>query len=149
MRATPARRQELPNLHDGKRTTRNCAWLLSATGGSLELFQSGYYRIREFFRACFAADVLGGVFAFAIDLDQCGVDFPCCLAFIQIIQHKYRAHDQRRRIRQAFARNIRSRAMYGFKDRAVVADICARHHAQTADKSRSQIADNVAVQIGQ
>ena len=55
---------------------------------------------------------------------------------------------QRARVGDALAGDVRRRAVHGFEDRRVGADVRARRQAQAADQAGAQVGDDVAEQVG-
>jgi hypothetical protein len=65
-----------------------------------------------------------------------------------VVEHLRGAQQQRARIGDALAGDVRRRAMHRFEDRRFGADVGARRQAQAADQARAQVGDDVAEQVG-
>ena len=64
-----------------------------------------------------------------------------------MLQHHNTAQQQRRRIRQALARDIRRGAMHGFEDGALIADIARRSETQATDQASAHVGKDIAVEV--
>lgn len=71
------------------------------------------------------------------------------LVLAEVTQHHHARQQQRRRIGQSLARDVRGASVHRLRNRGLPADITVRHNAEAADKSRAQIADDVAIEIRQ
>src|SRR5262249_22096678 len=103
----------------------------------------------EFLCSGFAADVLCGVFAFAVDLFERSFDAAGHGAFAKVIEHHNAAHEQGSRIGESFAGDVRRSAVDGFKHCSFVANVAAGNDAEASDKARGEVAHDIAVKIRQ
>src|SRR4029077_5823112 len=71
----------------------------------------------------------------------------CLAAVADMIEHLCRTEDQRTRIGDALAGDVRRRAVYGFEDRGLGADVRSRRKAEAADETGAEIRDDVAEEI--
>ena len=69
------------------------------------------------------------------------------IGLLQVPQHQHPRKDQRRRIDLVEALVLGGRPVGGLEDRPAFANIRPRRHAQPADQTRAQVADNVAVEV--
>ena len=112
-------------------------------------WQSGDEGVGEFGGGGFAADVLGGVFLFAVDGFQGGFDAASGGAFAEMIEHHDAAHQEGGGIGEALAGDVGRGAVDGFKHGGIVAEISAADNAEAADQTRGEIAHDVAIEIGE
>ena len=66
-----------------------------------------------------------------------------------MVEHHGRGHDLRGGVRLVLTRNVGSGAVHGLEHGVFLADVRTRGNAQAADQARSQIACNVAIQVGE
>ena len=72
-----------------------------------------------------------------------------CVAFVEVPQHQDRRQQQRRRVRDVLARDVRRAAVHGFEHRDLRAEVRGADHAEAADQAGAQIRHDVAVQVRQ
>ena len=73
------------------------------------------------------------------------LDLLRVLGQTHVLQHHDTAQQQRRRVRQPFARNVRRGTMYRLEDRALIADIPRRRETQPTDEAGAHVGEDVAV----
>jgi len=67
---------------------------------------------------------------------------------VQILEHEKTAEEDRQRIGFVFAGNVLSTPVNSFEDRVFLSDIGTGDKSQSAHQSRTQIGNDVAIEIG-
>ena len=69
------------------------------------------------------------------------------VALVEVLEHQLAGQDHRRRIDTVLALVLRSRAVRRLEHRRLRADVRAGRHAEPADETGGQVADDVAVEV--
>src|SRR5882724_2090895 len=109
--------------------------------------QCGDYGFSKLVCAGFPADIVSGVLCLAINRFKSCFDATGSGPFAEIVEHQDAAHQEGGWIRKALASDIRRRAVDGFKNRAVIADIPAGNNSETAYEPCRKIAHYVAIEV--
>jgi len=113
----------------------------------LNCFERPEQRLRISFRGSLAAEVAGpGIRVRKHRIDG-GADGLRMVWTAHIIQHHAGGEQQGGRIGNAFAGNVRSGTVNGFKYSILAADLRTRHDAEAADQAADQITQNIPVEI--
>ena len=91
--------------------------------------------------------VVGDVFAFGDHRGDAAFQSFGRLLFAQVLEHQLRRENQGRRIDLVLPFVLGGAAVRRLEDRPFGADVRAGSDAQSADQARTQIAQNIAVQV--
>src|SRR5208283_5354733 len=121
---------------------------LGCYAGSRTLrFQGLNNCVRELRCSRGAPDIPRQLAAVAIDLVDGVADLPGGVGLADMAQHEQRGSQHGRGIGYILSGNVGCGTMDSLKDGALMAEIRAGHKAKSADQSRAQIGNNVAVEI--
>src|SRR5208283_2540873 len=104
-------------------------------------------RIGEFRRSGSASDVACKFAAVTVDVVDGVAQLPGGIGFAQMTQHEQCRSQYRGGIGDISSGNVRRGTVHGLENGAFMAEISAGNEAKTADQSRAQVGNNVAVEI--
>ena len=117
--------------------------------GRLLFFSSKLFndRLRVFVRRRCAAEVRSQALRFLERRVDGAADAGGCLVVAEVFEHHAGGPQERRGVRDAFARNVGRTAVHGFEHRQTIADVARRQEAEAADESAREIGHDVAVEV--
>jgi hypothetical protein len=104
--------------------------------------------VGELRRRCGAAEITRPDACVHQSAVECRADASRGGSLADVIEHHAGRQQERRRVRDVLARDVRRAAVYGFEYRATLAEIGAGHESEAAHESRAQVRHDVAVEIG-
>src|SRR4029077_13505402 len=135
-------------LHDHGKTFMNLRvrgfGLARNVCGGLHKFDD---RIRKLRSSRLTANVASGSVFGAIDLFESVMNLISGLMFAQMSEHQLSRADYSSRVCHVLARNVGCRAVDGFEDGAMVAQVGAGNEAQPSNERGTKVGNNVAVEI--
>src|SRR5579863_232983 len=115
--------------------------------GALTWLQGANYRGNELISRGTTTHVTRQAAAFVVDLMNRPFDTRCHVVLAEMPQQQNRREDQRGRIRRTLTRDIGRRAVDGFEQRALVAEVGAGNEAKPAYQAGAEVGDDVAVEV--